>query len=108
MTKKIVVKETLFPKKANKVDYFKAAVYYIISDFKPIFIECDKRNDSDLEDSRINAKIKAAVPGYNSTLLKLEIESNINQYIIDDKLLDLNQKIIKIADSIRRYVQITA
>mgnify|MGYP003318475640 CR=1 FL=1 len=31
-----------------------------------------------------------------------------NQYIIDDNSLDLNQKIEKIAASIRRYVQISA
>lgn len=108
MANKIVIKETLFPKKANRVDYFKAAVFYIISENKPVFIECEKRNDSHLEDAKINAIIKASVPGYNSTLMRLEIESNINQHIIDDKSLDLNQKIMKIADSIRRYVQVSA
>lgn len=109
-TKKIVIKQILFPKKADRVDFFKAAVFYILADSnaKPIFIECEKREESELEDPKVKAIIKAAVPGYNSTLMRLEIESNVNQYIIDDNSLDLNQKIEKIADSIRRYVQISA
>lgn len=108
MANKIVIKETLFPRKANRVDYFKAAVLYIISEDKPKFVECEKRKDSHLEDAKTNAIIKSAVPGYNSTLMRLEIESNINQHIIEDTTLDLNQKIMKIADSIRRYVQVSA
>ena len=109
-TKKIVIKQILFPKKVDRVDFFKAAVFYILADSnaKPIFIECEKREESELEDPKVKAIIKAAVPGYNSTLMRLEIESNVNQYIIDDNSLDLNQKIEKIADSIRRYVQISA
>lgn len=108
MSKKIIVKEILFPRKANRIDYFKAAVYSIISEEKLVFTECEKREESHLEDAKTNAIIKAAVPGYNSTLMRLEIESNINQHIIDDTTLDLNQKIMKIADSIRRYVQVSA
>lgn len=105
MTKKISIKEVSFPKKADRVDYFKAAVLYIISDFKPVFIECDDRSRSELESAKTKAVIKSAVPGFNSTLMRLEILTNVNQYIIDDESLDLNQKITKIADSIRKYVQ---
>ena len=108
MSEKIVTKEISFPRKANKVDYFKAAVFYIISDSKPVFIECEKREKSHLENAKLNAIIKKAVPGYNSTIMKLAIDYNINEYIIDDENLDLNQKIIKIADSIRKYVQVSA
>lgn len=108
--KKIVIKEVLFPKKADRVDFFKAAVLYILSDSnpKPVFVECERREESELENPKVKAVIKAAVPGYNSTLMRLEIESNINQHIIDEDSLELNQKIEKIADSIRRYVRISA
>ena len=100
--------KTLFPKKANKVDYFKAAVFYIISNDKPVFIECERRDESHLEDAKLKAIIKQAVPGYNSTIMNLTINCEINEYIIADKNLDLNQKITKIADSIRKYVVIPA
>lgn len=108
MAKKIVIREILFPKKAERVDFFKAAVVYIISDAKPVFIECEKREESQLENAKVKAMIKSAVPGYNSTIMRLTIDCNINQHIIDDERLNLNQKIEKIADSIRRYVQIPA
>lgn len=107
-TKKIIIKEVLFPKKATRVDFFKAAVFYIISDVKPVFVECEKREESELENPKLKAIIKKAVPGTNSTIMGLEIYSNINEHIINDVNLDLNEKISKIADSIRRYVQVPA
>jgi len=103
--RKIVIQEVMFPRKADTVDYFKAAVFYLISDTKPVFTLCESRNESELEDPRIKALIKNAVPGYNSTLMRLEINSNINEHIIKDDSLELNQKIQKISDSIRKYVQ---
>ena len=53
--KKIVIKEVLFPKKADRVDFFKAAVLYILSDSnpKPVFVECERREESELENPKV-------------------------------------------------------
>lgn len=108
MSKEINITKSKFPKKAVKEDYFKAAVLYLVSNTKPIFSLCEKREETDIDDPKIKAIIKAAVPGHNSTLMHIEIMTNVNQHIIDDQSLDLNQKIAKIADSIRKYVQFVA
>lgn len=102
------ISKVLFPKKANRTDYFKAAVLYIISENIPTFEYCEERKKSHLEDAKVKALIKAAVPGYNSTLMHMEIVTNVHMHIIDDATLDLNQKISKIADSIRKYVYVAA
>lgn len=103
MAGKIKVREVLFPKKASKMDYFKAAVYSIIAPGKLIFSECDKEVAT-LDEPKITAIIKNAVPGYNSHLLSLEIESNISQWIIDDETLSIEEKVERIANGIRKYV----
>ena len=103
MENKILVKEVLFPKKATRIDYFKAAVYRIITPGKIIFTECDRRNAT-LDDPKLKAIIKKSVPGYNSALLRLEIESNVNQHILDDTSLSVEKKIERISNSIRKYV----
>lgn len=104
MSEKILVKEVLIPKKANKVDYFKAAVYRIITPGKLVFGECEKAEHSTLNDPKITAMIKQAVPGYRSYLLRLEIDSNINQHILDDATLSTQQKVERISEGIRKYV----
>ncbi len=103
MKEKILIKEVLFPKKATRIDYFKAAVYRIITPGRIVFIECD-RQQATLDDPKLKAVIKNAVPGYNSTLLKLEIESNVNQHIIEDSSLSIEEKVERISDSIKKYV----
>lgn len=104
---KVNIKRIFFPKNAEREDYFFAAVLYIISETKPLIVECVDKNNSDVNNPKLMSLVKAAVPGINSTLFRIEIINNINQHIIDDKNLDLNQKIAKIAKSIERYVDCT-
>ncbi len=98
-----LTKEIFFPKKATRIDYFKAAVYRIITPGRIIFTECD-RQQATLDNPKLKAIIKKAVPGCRSAILRLEIESNVRQHIIEDENLSIERKIELISNSIRKYV----
>lgn len=92
----------MFPKNPTNVDFFKAAVFYVLADGKIHFNECDDKEV--FNEPKVKAIMKKAVPGHNSTLLNLEIMCNVNQVVIKDKELSFEEKIQKIATSIRKYV----
>lgn len=102
--KELDLKKVSFPKKAEKIDYFKAAVLYIIKDGALAFYECKDNEESTFDDAMIKSILKQAVPGYNSVLLNMEIMCHVNDSIIENKNLDLRRKISSIADSIEKYV----
>lgn len=102
--KDLELSKVSFPKKAERVNYFEAAVIYILTEGKTDFYYSDNNKESMLDSPKIKAIIKSVVPGHNSVLLNLEILSNVNQHIIEDDNLTLNQKIEKISKSIKRYV----
>lgn len=95
-----------FPKKADRLEYFKAAVLYILTDGDVSFEYAKENEMSTLDDGNVKAIIKEAVPGHNSTLLNLEIMSNVNKHIIKDETLSLDEKIARISRSIKKYVLI--
>lgn len=98
------IKVVYFPKKPNKMAFFKAAVLYTLKEGAIVFKDCKNDNDSTLEEPQVKAIIKAAVPGYKSQLLNLEIMCNINDSILNNPNLDTRRKISTIAQSIRKYV----
>ena len=102
--KEFNIEKVYFPRNAERVDYFKAAVLYIIKDGAIRFEECSDEMQSTLEEPQVKAVMKQAVPGNNSTLLNLEIMCNVNDHIIKSEKLDLRRKISTIASSIEKYV----
>ena len=100
------IKVVYFPKKPDKMAFFKAAVLYILKEGAIVFKYCNNDSESTLEEPQIKAIIKAAVPGYQSQLLNLEIRCNINDSTINNPNLDIRRKVSIIAESLKKYVTV--
>ncbi len=112
MVKFDLPKEIVVGNGLSKVDYFGLAVLWNLYpvDEKPEIrkAERNKKENLTLKDKDVLKIIKEAVPGHNSFLLHLEIETNINEQIIDDMSLSLTEKTERLAKSIKKYVVVAA
>lgn len=101
---KLNLKEVTIPKKSDRLEYFKAAVLYVLTNGDITFQYAKDKEVSILDDDNVKAIIKEAVPGHNSVLLNLEIMSNVNKHIIEDENLSLDEKVVRVSKSIKKYV----
>lgn len=106
MQKELNLSEIVFPNSGDgRLTYFKAAVLWVLSgENKPTVRRAEKGEKSTFEDPEIIKMISAAVPGQNSYLMDLTIKSNVNEYVISEAKYSLEEKVRRVADSIKTFV----
>lgn len=100
------LKEIVVGKNRRTVDYFKLAVLWNLCEFRPVIrvLEEDEDGNETLNDPEILQMIRDAVPGQNSYLMDLAIRTNVHEATLDATDLTLDQKVERVAESIKRFM----
>lgn len=114
--KEIVIPAGLFNSKDLKVReliHRYAVLYKLAERANPNVIEQTAEKQPSLEDAKLMALVKQAVPGIgrlntrSSYLFDLNVRTNINEQAIESKTLSYKEKLERIADSIEKFIIIS-
>lgn len=90
-----------------------AVLYKLAEKSNPSVVEETSEKHPSLEDAKLMALVKQAVPGIgkmntrSSYLFDLNVRTNINEQAIESKSLSYEEKLERIADSIEKFVIIS-
>ena len=112
----IVIPRGLFNSKDLKIReliHRYAVLYKLAEKSNPCVVEQTAEKTPSLENPKLMALIKEAVPGIgkentqSSYLFALNVRTNINEQVIESKTLSEKEKLEKIAKAIEKFVIIT-